>query len=111
MDRRAQEIHPEAPGTAETPTTWARAKDILWRFRFSASVITLYFLFQWGFGHLTFTTGYFATPGDPNYVTLTLGLFTFFTRFSILFAVPAHITYVIVGLIVEGAHTFHRAKR
>ncbi|WP_394843389.1 hypothetical protein LZC95_40875 [Pendulispora brunnea] len=79
-----------------------RTVDVLWRFRFSIFLSLLYFVFQWGFAHTSFTKGFF--DGDmPNLGVFGLGAVVFLLRFGMLFIVPAHVTYRTVELLLTFA--------
>ena len=79
-------------------------RDILWRFRFSIFLSLLYFVFQWGFAHTSFTRGFF-NEDTPNFGVFLLGAMVFLLRFGMLFVVPAHVAYRAVELLLTFART------
>ncbi len=102
---------PISQGPPYQESGWGdRAKNILWRFRFSISSLILYSVFQWGFAHMSFSQGFFETSENPNYVVMALGDLTIFMRFDVMFAVPAHITYRVVELVFELVLSLRRPK-
>jgi len=87
-----------------------RVMDFLWRFRFSIFLPLLYWVFEKGFAHLSFTKGFFADTESPNMGLFFLGGVVFALRFGVLFVVPAHLAYKVSEELVVFALSLGRPK-